>query len=284
MTRLEQREGDLPERSPGAGPVDRGRLVDIHGYRLQSSQVEEHHRARRRPGVQADDRRQRRALLREPGVRMVVAEVVQHRVEEAVGRKDVGRNRGDCGRRSERREVERGPEKRAETDRLVDDHREREPERHLQGNDTHRVDERVTDRVVPEDAVVIERPVVAPADERPFEDLPVVAADVEGVADRNDEEEQEERHRHTDEPVAHECLARSFGSQPTNLPSFRPCASHAPPSAEQLPRASGRHAREHCPVDQSYFAAAAIFASMALTDSLPSMTAVSSLFATSFQT
>jgi hypothetical protein len=44
--------------------------------------------------------------------------------------------------------------------------------------------------VLPEDAVVVELAVVVEADERSAEDAPVVAADVRGVADREDEEER----------------------------------------------------------------------------------------------
>src|SRR5207237_1228359 len=127
------------------------------------------------------------------------------------------------------------------------------------------------------------RAVVVPADERPFEDLPVVAADVEGVADRKDEEEQEERHRQRDEAVAHERLAGPLGTEPAHLPSFRDCDRHALSFDGPSPRVP-TDARGVSPLDQPCLAAAAIFESMVFTDSLPSMTAVSSLFATSFQT
>ena len=66
VARLEQREGDLPERSPLPGAVDRGRLVDVGRDRLERGEVEEHERPRRRPDVQAHDRRQRRAGVAEP--------------------------------------------------------------------------------------------------------------------------------------------------------------------------------------------------------------------------
>src|SRR6266576_5339636 len=141
--------------------------------------------------------------------------MVEDGVEEAVGSEDVRRDRRDRRRRGKRREVERSTEERPEPERLVDDDGERKTESNLQRDDGCRVDERVAHGVAPEDTVVVERPVVVPADEGPFEDLPVVTADVEGVADRKDEEEQEKRHRQRDEAVAHQRLASPLRSQST---------------------------------------------------------------------
>src|SRR5438132_13969984 len=83
--------------------------------------------------------------------------------------------------------------------------------------------------MAPEDRVMVERPIVPPADVRTLEDLPVVAADVERVPDGEDEEEQEERHRQRDEPVADQRLPRPLVTEPPRLPSFRDCDRHSPP-------------------------------------------------------
>ena len=70
----EQWEGDLGERLPGVRAVDGGRLVDLAADRLERRQVEQHERARCGPGVQDDDRVERRVLVTDPVLVRAVAE------------------------------------------------------------------------------------------------------------------------------------------------------------------------------------------------------------------
>ena len=105
MARLQQREGDLPERAPRSRTVDRGSLVHVRRDRLERGEIEEHHRPRRRPRVDAGDRRQRGLRVEEP--RFVKAEDL---VEEAVDVQHVERDRRDRRRRRQRGEVERAAE------------------------------------------------------------------------------------------------------------------------------------------------------------------------------
>ena len=182
------RERDLPERPPRPRSVDRGGLVDLSRDRLERGEIEQHHRSGRRPGVQPDDRRQRGIRSPEPRIVVFIAEHSEKRVQQSVRRQDVGRDRHDRGGGRKRWEVERRTEERPKPDRLIHHNGEGKAERHLERDDNRRVDERVAHRVLPEDAVVVELAVVVEADERSPEDAPVVAADVRGVADREDEE------------------------------------------------------------------------------------------------
>src|SRR4029079_3216665 len=181
---------------------------------------------------------------------------------------------------------ERRTEERPKPDRVVHHNGEGKADRHLQRDDSHRVDQRVPHRVLPEDAVVVELTVVVEAHERSAEDAPVVAADVRGVADREDEEEQKEGHRKRDEAVAHHRLTQALRPQAPHLPLLRDRHRHvSSPVVDPLPRHLQRCAGEQAnELGVSYFAAAAIFASISFTVSLPWRTAVSSLFATSVQT
>ena len=198
MRRSQEREGDLPERPPGAGVVERRRFVHVGRDRLQAGEVVDHHRARRCPRVQPDERPDRRAGALEP--RRVTADDV---VEEPVAVEDVEHDRRDRDRRRDGREVERGPEEVPPADLLVDDERERQAERHLERHDAERVlgdvlEGDAKDGIV-EDRVVVERPRVTGL--LP-EDSPVEEADVDRVAERVDEEEPEDGDRHRHEGVA----------------------------------------------------------------------------------
>ena len=205
MRRLEERERDPPERAPSARPVDRRCLVDVGRDRLERGEIEEHHRARGRPRVEAHDRPERGAGVAEPG--LVTAD---DRVQEAVRVEDVDRDRRDRGRGDERGEVERRAEEEPPADPRVDHERNRQTERHLERHDHECVLDRVPngsakDRVVEERAVVLGAD-VAGARDLP-EDPPLVEADVDRVPERVDEKDPEDCHRQQDERIAPAGLA-----------------------------------------------------------------------------
>src|SRR4029453_19445110 len=108
----------------------------------------------------------------------------------------------------------------------------------LERDDEDREHERIANRVVPEDLVMVELAIVVPSDKWAFEDRPVVAADVEGVPDRKDEEDEEEGHREGDEAVADKRLAQPLGSERPHLLLLRDRNRHlTSPYNEPAPRA-----------------------------------------------
>src|SRR5439155_18989876 len=115
---------------------------------------EQHHGARRRPGVEADDCPGDGARRREP--RRVTPDDV---VEEPIRVEEIEGDRGDRDRRRDRWKVERRPKEGLAANRGVQDEGGRQAERHLERYDTRRVLEGVLDGDVKdridEDLVVV---------------------------------------------------------------------------------------------------------------------------------
>jgi hypothetical protein len=92
------RQGHVPDALPPRGPVDRGRLVELLGHRLERRQVHDHEERSARPDVDQDDREARPSRLAQPR-HGTDAEMRQDPVEGAVGRIE----QPEPGQRTQRR-------------------------------------------------------------------------------------------------------------------------------------------------------------------------------------
>ena len=165
----------------------------------------------------------------------VDAQRLAHAVEQPVGGEDEQEQDGDRGRARDRREVERGPEERLAADLLVDDDREEQAERHLERHDEDRVVEGVLDRL-PEDRVAEQATGSCRCRGTRCgpRSPPVPEADVQGVEDLADVEDEEQDDRDGDQRVARRCASRC-------------AAPHAGPlDAARLSGSPGGHAASSC--------------------------------------